>query len=171
MCWAKSFTTDISTLLKSGALFGVVAMISFPTSLAGTQLIIIGMRHVKWWLTKGGYSGHMSLQVLQFFATFSPQEMTKTKKQLNSFASVLVSLVYSWKWVGLVGIVRRVVFHMQPLLPSLAVTCSLKKSLSACPMECFITCLRRTNFSQSIPDPLFQAFLWSRFPDFKSSAG
>ena len=80
-----------------------------------------------------------------FFATFSPKEMRKkkTKTRLNSFASVLVSLVCWWNWVGLVGIVRRVVFRMQPLLPLLAVTCSLKKSRSACPMECFNTCLRK----------------------------
>lgn len=76
-----------------------------------------------------------------FVATFSPKEMRK-KKRLNSFASVLVSLMYWWNSVGLVGIVRRVVFRMQPLLPLLAVTCLLKKSRSACPMECFNTCLR-----------------------------
>ena len=77
-----------------------------------------------------------------FVATFSPKEMRKKKKRLNSFASVLVSLVYWWNSVGLVGIVRRVVFRMQPLLPLLAVTGLLKKSRSACPMECFNTCLR-----------------------------
>ena len=90
--------------------------------------------------------GHMILQVLQFFfATLSPKEMRKKKQPLNSFARVLVSLVYWWHWVGLVGLVgilRRVVFCMQPLLPLLAVTCSLKKSRSACPMECSNTCLR-----------------------------
>lgn len=94
-------------------------------------------------IKKGRISKSFSFFFCHIFTERNEQKNKQTKKKrFNSFASVLVSLVYWWNWVGLVEIVRRVVFRMQPLLPLLAVTCSLKKSHSACPMKCFNTCIR-----------------------------
>ena len=86
--------------------------------------------------------GWISKSFSFFCHIFTERNEQKKKNKETKKNDSTRSLVYWWNWVGLVEIVRRVVFRMQPLLPLLAVTCSLKKSHSACSMKCFNTCLR-----------------------------
>ena len=55
------------------------------------------------------------------------------------------------------------IFHREPVLPLLVITCCVKYSLSVCRIDCLISRFKSSNAFQSSWLPLLRVRLWNLF--------